>query len=115
MADQECGESDQEEEGQRDRDISQQGANEEGLKADDEDDDEDDEEITADEEEWYTCSEDDDEENERAVGSSSEPSFHNSSRLLRKDELLGLFRAVHNGPRCKEEELTVGLVGKITI
>lgn len=118
MADQECGESDQEEEGQRDKDVTQKGADEEGLKTEEEEDEESVEEeeqqenITVDEEEWYTCSEDDDEEKEMSVGLSSKSSFHNSSRLLRKDELLDLFRAVHSGPRCKEEQLTVGLVGK---
>lgn len=116
VADQECGESDQEEEGQRDKDVSRKGADEEGLMAEKEEEDsfeeEEQENITVDEEEWYTCSEDDDDEKERSVGSSSKSSFHNSSRLLRKDELLDLFRAVHNGPRCKEEQLTVGLVGK---
>uniref|UniRef100_A0A3Q1IBP1 Large subunit GTPase 1 homolog n=1 Tax=Anabas testudineus TaxID=64144 RepID=A0A3Q1IBP1_ANATE len=75
----------------------------------DNDDEEQQETITVNEEEWYTCSEDEDDE--KSVGSSSKSSFHNSSRLLHKDELLDLFKAVHNGPRCKEGQLTVGLVG----
>uniref|UniRef100_A0A8D0AUU1 Large subunit GTPase 1 homolog n=1 Tax=Sander lucioperca TaxID=283035 RepID=A0A8D0AUU1_SANLU len=72
-------------------------------------DEEQQEKITVEEEDWYTCSEDGEEEG--AVGSSNKPSFYNSSRLLHKDELLDMFKAVHNGPRCKEGQLTVGLVG----
>ncbi|XP_068614059.1 large subunit GTPase 1 homolog [Brachionichthys hirsutus] len=64
-----------------------------------------------DEDDWYTCSEDDGEEEERMGVPSNESSFHNSSSLLHKDELLDVFKAAHNGPRCKEGELTVGLVG----
>lgn len=66
------------------------------------------EKITVDEEEWHTCSEG---EEEGAAGSPLESSFRNSSRLLHKDDLLDMFKAVHNGPRCKEGQLTVGLVG----
>uniref|UniRef100_A0A3Q3GNV2 Large subunit GTPase 1 homolog n=1 Tax=Labrus bergylta TaxID=56723 RepID=A0A3Q3GNV2_9LABR len=69
------------------------------------------ERITVDEKEWHTCSEDEGEEEAEAAGSSSESSFHNSSRLLHMDELLDMFKAVHNGPRCKDGQLTVGLVG----
>uniref|UniRef100_A0A3Q3R0J6 CP-type G domain-containing protein n=1 Tax=Monopterus albus TaxID=43700 RepID=A0A3Q3R0J6_MONAL len=69
------------------------------------------EKISVDEEDWYTCSEGEEEEAERTVSSFSE-SFHNSSRLQHKDELLDVFKAVHNGPRCKEGQLTVGLVGR---
>ncbi|XP_040897119.1 large subunit GTPase 1 homolog [Toxotes jaculatrix] len=121
VEDPECGESDPEEEGKPDNeDMSQKKADgEEEVKAEGEDEegedsgteDEQQEKITVDEEEWRTCSEDEDEEEERTVGSSSQSSFHNSSRLLRKDELLDIFRSVHNGPRCKEGQLTVGLVG----
>uniref|UniRef100_A0A3Q0RZY7 Large subunit GTPase 1 homolog n=1 Tax=Amphilophus citrinellus TaxID=61819 RepID=A0A3Q0RZY7_AMPCI len=68
------------------------------------------EEVSTDEEDWKTCSEGEEEAMEGAAGSSN-ASFHNSSRLLRKDELLNMFRAVHNGPRVKEGQLTVGLVG----
>lgn len=60
-----------------------------------------------DEEDWHTCSED-----EGTSRSSGEPSFHNSSRLLYKDELLDMFKAAHKGSRCKDGQLTVGLVGK---
>lgn len=63
------------------------------------------------EEDWYTCSEEENEENEGTARSSGDVSFHNSSRLLRKDELLKMFKATHNGPRCKDGQLTVGLVG----
>ncbi|XP_022594900.1 large subunit GTPase 1 homolog [Seriola dumerili] len=118
----ECGDSDPEEEAKPDiEDMSHKGADgeEEEVKADVEDEegedsgteDEQQEKIIVDEEEWHTCSEDEDEEEERTVGSSNESSFHNSSRLLHKDELLDMFRAVHKGTRCKEGQLTVGLVG----
>lgn len=69
-------------------------------------DEEEPEMISVDEEEWFTCSENEDEEE----GGRPDGSFHNSSRLLRKDELLEMFKAVHNGPTCKEGQLTVGLV-----
>ncbi|XP_068175209.1 large subunit GTPase 1 homolog [Antennarius striatus] len=61
-------------------------------------------------EDWHTCSEDGEEE-ERMSGSSNKSFFHNSSHLLHKDELLNVFKAAHIGPRCKEGQLTVGLVG----
>ncbi|KAM7387926.1 hypothetical protein PAMP_024135 [Pampus punctatissimus] len=120
VEDPECGESDPEEEEQPDNeDLSQKGADgeeeeEEGEEEEDEEGEESDteheqqEKITVDEEEWHTCSEDEDIEEE---GSSNESSFYNSSRLLHKDELLAMFKAVHSGPRCKEDQLTVGLVG----
>ncbi|KAM7409527.1 hypothetical protein PAMA_001149 [Pampus argenteus] len=128
VEDPECGESDPEEEEQPDNeDLSQKGADgeeeEEGGEEEEEEEEEEDEDeegeesdseheqqekITVDEEEWHTCSEDEDVEEE---GSSNESSFYNSSRLLHKDELLAMFRAVHSGPRCKEDQLTVGLVG----
>lgn len=60
------------------------------------------------EEDWQTCSED--EEERGGGGGTSSESLHNSSRLLQKDELLNVFKAVHTGPKCKEEQLTVGLV-----
>lgn len=69
--------------------------------------------VTVDEKDWETCSEEEEEEEEAGggtSGSSGEP-FHNSSRLLHKDELLEIFKAAPNGPRCKEEQLTIGLVG----
>ncbi|KAG7514337.1 large subunit GTPase 1-like [Solea senegalensis] len=132
VEDPEGGESDAEDEVKPDNDNpSLMGADrEEEVRAEEEDEDEDEEEeeeeegeqsatddeqqekIIVDEEEWYTCSEDEEEgKEERTVGSSSESLFHNSSRLLHKDELLDVFRAVHNRPRCKEGQLTVGLVG----
>ncbi|XP_035863217.1 large subunit GTPase 1 homolog isoform X2 [Sander lucioperca] len=121
VEDPECEESDPEEEGWPDNDLTQKGAaGEKGEKKvaeekEDEEgeesgtDEEQQEKITVEEEDWYTCSEDGEEEG--AVGSSNKPSFYNSSRLLHKDELLDMFKAVHNGPRCKEGQLTVGLVG----
>ncbi|XP_017554806.1 large subunit GTPase 1 homolog [Pygocentrus nattereri] len=62
---------------------------------------------------WQTCSEasGDEGEEEQCKGSSDCSSFYNSSRLLRKDQLLDMFKSVHSGPRCKEGQLTVGLVG----
>ncbi|XP_046892831.1 large subunit GTPase 1 homolog [Hypomesus transpacificus] len=60
------------------------------------------------EEEQETSSE----EEEGGKGDSSHASgFHNSSRLLQKEELMAVFRAAHSGPTCREGELTVGLVG----
>uniref|UniRef100_A0A3B4ZI92 Large subunit GTPase 1 homolog n=1 Tax=Stegastes partitus TaxID=144197 RepID=A0A3B4ZI92_9TELE len=61
-------------------------------------------------EDWHTCSEGEEEAEGGAAGSSSQ-SFHNSSRLLHKDELLEMFKAVHSGTRTREGQLTVGLVG----
>ncbi|XP_022071356.2 large subunit GTPase 1 homolog [Acanthochromis polyacanthus] len=102
VEDPECAESDAEEEEGKQPDN--EAAGEEEVK--EEDSDEDEEEVMVEEEDWHTCSEGE----EEAVGSSSE-SFHNSSRLLHKDELLNTFKAVHSGRRCREEQLTVGLVG----
>ncbi|XP_059197239.1 large subunit GTPase 1 homolog [Centropristis striata] len=115
--------SDPEEDGQPDNeDMTQRGAaveEEEEEEEDEEDDDEEGEEsgteeeqqghVFVDEEDWHTCSEDEAEEG--TAGSSGKSSFHNSSRLLHKDELLDMFKSVHDGPKCKEGELTVGLVG----
>ncbi|XP_029284740.1 large subunit GTPase 1 homolog [Cottoperca gobio] len=105
-------ESDPDEEGQPDNeDLTQKGAaGEEEMKTAEEDEDQQ-EKVTVQEEDWHTCSEDDYEEEEGTAGSSNKSSFHNSSRLLHMDELLAVFKAVHNGPRCREEQLTVGLVG----
>lgn len=67
------------------------------------------------EEDWQTCSEGSDEEGETeegATSSSRDRSFHNSSRLLHKEELLDMFKAAHNGPKYKDGQLTVGLVSK---
>ncbi|KAI5626583.1 large subunit GTPase 1-like, partial [Silurus asotus] len=83
-------------------------------------DDDDDDESTASfqdctsEVDWQTCSEPsgDEEENENGSEPSSDRApFRNSSHLLRKDELLEIFKAAHSGPRCKTGQLTVGLVG----
>lgn len=67
------------------------------------------------EEDWQTCSEGSDEEDkteEGATSSSRDCSFHNSSRLLHKEELLDMFKAAHSGPKYKDGQLTVGLVSK---
>lgn len=69
--------------------------------------------VNVDEEDWQTCSEEEEEdEAEGETACSSGESFHNSSRLLHKDELLEMFKASHVGPRCKEDQLTIGLVSK---
>ncbi|XP_030647290.1 large subunit GTPase 1 homolog [Chanos chanos] len=66
---------------------------------------------------WQTCSEisedeeDEEETKEQGREQSDGSSFRNSSRLLRKQELLDLFKSAHSGTRCKEGQLTVGLVG----
>lgn len=68
------------------------------------------------EEDWQTCSEGSDGEGETeegATSSSTNHSFHNSSRLLHKEELLHMFKAAHNGPKYKDGQLTVGLVSKM--
>lgn len=124
VADPECEESDPEEGGRQIKeDVSQKGADgeEEVKNKEDEDNggeksdmEEEQEEVSVDEEDWKTCSEGEEEAEGEAAGS-SDASFHNSSRLLRKDELLEMFKAVHNGSRVKEGQLTVGLVSKRTI
>ncbi|XP_069550762.1 large subunit GTPase 1 homolog [Brachyistius frenatus] len=107
--DPECVESDPEEGQPDNEDLSQKGAEEEeGEESDVEEEQR--EMVTVDEEDWHTCSENEWEAEEGAAGSSNK-SFHNSSRLLHKDELLDMFKSVHNGPRSKEGQLTVGLVG----
>ncbi|XP_053177874.1 large subunit GTPase 1 homolog [Scomber japonicus] len=105
--DPECGESDPEEEEQPDNEDLSANREEEGEESDTEEEQQ--EKIIVDEEEWHTCSEDEGEE-EWTLASSNE-SIHNSSRLLHKDELLAMFKSVHSGPKCKEDQLTVGLVG----
>lgn len=94
---------------------------EEDVQEEEEDDDDDEEEDTTtsyedctSEADWKTCSEasGDEEEKEKHRASSEHTScFYNSSRLLRKDELLEMFKSVHSGSSCKEGQLTVGLVG----
>ncbi|XP_020494922.3 large subunit GTPase 1 homolog [Labrus bergylta] len=110
----ECENSDPEDEGLPDNEdiTTEKGADVEAEENEDSSTEEEQRErITVDEKEWHTCSEDEGEEEAEAAGSSSESSFHNSSRLLHMDELLDMFKAVHNGPRCKDGQLTVGLVG----
>lgn len=110
--DPELDESDSEDEGQPDNEeLAKRSV--EGSKEEEETStvEEQEENTDEEEEEWYTCSEEEGEENEGTARSSGDISFHNSSRLLRKDELLKMFKATHNGPRCKDGQLTVGLVG----
>ncbi|KAM8746020.1 large subunit GTPase 1 homolog [Acanthopagrus schlegelii] len=118
--DPEFGESEPEDEGQPDNeDVTEKGAHgDEEVKAEEEVGDEESgteeekqEKISVEEEDWYTCSEDEHEEEKGTARSSGEASFYNSSRLLHKDELLEVFKAAHNGQKCKDGQLTVGLVG----
>ncbi|CAJ1060728.1 large subunit GTPase 1 homolog [Xyrichtys novacula] len=116
VEDEECEQSDEEEEGQPDNEeltAEKKTDGESEVKTTvEEDDEEQQERISLDEEDWHTCSEDEgEEEEERPADSSSGYSFRNSSRLLHKDELLEVFKSAHNGPRYKEGQLTVGLVG----
>ncbi|MGH0149126.1 UNVERIFIED_CONTAM: hypothetical protein FKN15_015064 [Acipenser sinensis] len=66
---------------------------------------------------WQTCSEDQDSESTESMEEASsaarpcKKALRNSSRLLKKEELLEIFKAVHTGPRVKEGQITVGLVG----
>lgn len=118
--DPESRESEPEDEGQPDNDdLTQKGAGgQQGLNSEEEEEEdeesgtEEERQENTDEEDWHTCSEDGGEEEEGTARSPIESSFHNSSRLLHKDELLDVFKAAHNGPRCKDGQLTVGLVGK---
>ncbi|XP_077964439.1 large subunit GTPase 1 homolog [Gasterosteus aculeatus] len=120
VEEQDCAESDPEDEEQPDNEVQIKPAGEEEEEEDMEGDEEghqsgaDEEQqdkVTVAEEDWFTCSEDDEHEEDGGAGSSNKSPFHNSSRLLHKDELLEMFKAVHSGPRCKEGQLTVGLVG----
>ncbi|KAL0180899.1 hypothetical protein M9458_023305, partial [Cirrhinus mrigala] len=67
--------------------------------------------ICVDETEWQTCSEEsgDEDHTEDKPESTAASSFYNSSRLLRKDDLLEMFKSVHSGPTCKDGQITVGL------
>lgn len=121
VEEQDCAESDPEDEEQPDNEVQIKPAGEEEEEEDMEGDEEghqsgaDEEQqdkVTVAEEDWFTCSEDDEHEEDGGAGSSNKSPFHNSSRLLHKDELLEMFKAVHSGPRCKEGQLTVGLVGE---
>lgn len=112
--DPDCVESDPDEEGKSNEKVfSQKGADGKEVvqveDADESDEDEEQEHVTVEEEDWFTCSEHEEEEEEAA--GSSKRSFHNSSRLLHKEELLETFKSVYDGPKCKEGQLTVGLVG----
>ncbi len=68
--------------------------------------------VCVDETEWQTCSEEsgDEDHAEEKAESTAVSSFYNSSRLLRKNELLEMFKSVHSGPTCKDGQITVGLV-----
>lgn len=108
--DPESNDSDPEADGRPDNEeMSQRGAD--GAKEDEGSTVEGQQDSTEEEDDWHTCSEEEAEEDEQAAPSSRENSFHNSSRLLRKDELLEVFKAAHSGPRWKDGQLTVGLVG----
>ncbi|XP_049587866.1 large subunit GTPase 1 homolog [Syngnathus scovelli] len=108
----ESGESDQDDGAKPDNDLSLKGADDKEDEGEESDDwEEPRERITVDDEEWFTASEDEWQEEEDIVGKSNEAAFRNSARLLHKDELLEMFKMVHDGPKYKEGQLTVGLVG----
>ncbi|XP_070973447.1 large subunit GTPase 1 homolog [Oncorhynchus clarkii lewisi] len=115
-----------EDEGMTDN-VSQRQEVEDNKEKDEEESEEEDEESDMDEEQqrgeqfedcvaegdWQTCSEGEEADDEESIDGSTHnsSSFHNSSGLLTKDELLAIFKAAHDGPTLKEGELTVGLVG----
>ncbi|XP_037105568.1 large subunit GTPase 1 homolog [Syngnathus acus] len=108
----ESGESDQDDGAKPDNDLSLKGADDKEDEGEESDDwEEPQERITVDDEEWFTASEDEWQEEEDIVGKSNEAPFRNSARLLHKDELLEMFKMVHDGPKYKEGQLTVGMVG----
>uniref|UniRef100_A0A8B9FIS9 Large subunit GTPase 1 homolog n=1 Tax=Amazona collaria TaxID=241587 RepID=A0A8B9FIS9_9PSIT len=80
------------------------------------------------EEAWQTCSEDGGGDKENAVApermesrtdgadvqhiaQEQKRNLRNFSHLVQRSELLEIFRSMHNGPRVKDGELNVGLVG----
>ncbi|XP_068262437.1 large subunit GTPase 1 homolog isoform X2 [Nyctibius grandis] len=80
------------------------------------------------EEAWQTCSEDEGEDRVNAVAPERMESrtdgaavqcvvqeqnrnVRNFSHLVQRDELLEIFKTMHNGPRVKDGEVNVGLVG----
>ncbi|XP_077059907.1 large subunit GTPase 1 homolog [Siphateles boraxobius] len=67
--------------------------------------------VCVDENEWQTCSEESGDEDHAEENPESTAAFYNSSRLLRKNELLDIFKSVHSGLTCKDGQITVGLVG----
>ncbi|KAG1950092.1 GTPase LSG1-2 [Pimephales promelas] len=67
--------------------------------------------VCVDEKEWQTCSEESGDEDHAVENPGSAEAFYNSSRLLRKNELLEIFKSVHSGLTCKDGQITVGLVG----
>lgn len=66
--------------------------------------------FCVDEKEWQTCSEESGDEGHAEENPESTAAFYNSSRLLRKNELLEIFKSVHSGLTCKDGQITVGLV-----
>ncbi|KAK7127578.1 hypothetical protein R3I93_020227 [Phoxinus phoxinus] len=67
--------------------------------------------VCVDERDWQTCSEESGDEDHAEENPESTAAFYNSSRLLRKNELLEIFKSVHSGLTCKDGQITVGLVG----
>ncbi|XP_038002256.1 large subunit GTPase 1 homolog isoform X1 [Motacilla alba alba] len=80
------------------------------------------------EEDWQTCSEDEASDNINAVGpermegrtdgaavqhrvQERSRNVRNFSHLVQRNELLEIFKTMHNGPRVKDGEVNVGLVG----
>ena len=119
-----------EDEGMTDN-VSQRQEVEDNKEKDEEESEEEDEESDMDEEQqrgeqfedcvaegdWQTCSVGEEADDEVSIDGSTHnsSSFHNSSGLLTKDELLAIFKAAHDGPTLKEGELTVGLVSTETV
>lgn len=66
-----------------------------------------------DEADWQTCSEEseDEDDTEEHTNTTATLSFYNSSRLLRRNELLEIFKSAHSESTCKDGQITVGLVG----
>ncbi|XP_073667924.1 large subunit GTPase 1 homolog [Paramisgurnus dabryanus] len=65
---------------------------------------------SVDETDWQTCSDESGDEEEH-TNTTAASSFYNSSRLLRKNELLEIFKSAHSGSTSKDGQITVGLVG----
>ncbi|KAI7795151.1 large subunit GTPase 1 homolog [Triplophysa rosa] len=64
-----------------------------------------------DETDWQTCSEESEDDTDEHTNSTAASSFYNSSRLLRRNELLEIFKSTHYGSISKDGQITVGLVG----
>lgn len=68
-----------------------------------------------DETDWQTCSEESEDDTDEHTNSTAASSFYNSSRLLRRDELLEVFKSTHYGSTSKDGQITVGLVSDTNV